>query len=216
MLEKISDIVTKSLANDPISALISLVVLAGLFRIGTILTFARDWGRQKERDIKEALGSAEIGPVEKALLTQELNRLVIKRGLGFSASPAMRRAIAELIDRSEGELEAKTFARARQFISHHQGTLTVHIGTFGYIEYATYWIISIFFTIAAAATFATGRAVVGPLGLPQALGLLALEISLILIAALFLYGTLQVSAARKLKPILSRLQHAPARRGGEQ
>ena len=167
--------------------------------VDTMRTFRR------EHYIVEALKNEAISGSARTLLQEELMFLQIKRGTGLVANRATRDKIQELIEKSKGELSTHGLAEMQHRLLYENGRLAAHEKRY---DGTVLWFVRL-----VAGVILLGGVVLMPWALigvttdwRAAVLLFGAGAVYVLLAVLLAMQVQHISAARRLGPILERLQ----------
>jgi hypothetical protein len=205
MLEKLLDVLLKSLENGNWLIVIIIVAIAVIVNLRAILEFIERWGTKREEYIKEALKNETIVGATRTFLEEELNCIIFKKVTEISADRFFREKIKDLINRSNGDLQPYQFARARKHLQMKGGKLDIVITrvdraehVFNFVSAGIIAIFSLFFfMLPASIKFAATHQIVIVMGS----GVLMFFFALFLVLQ-----TVPLSVAKRIEPIIKQLE----------
>lgn len=204
MSDKLVELIISYLSGNQVIAIAVVGIVLLSHRLGAVLEFLEHLGRRDERFIKEALSVAVLGDVERVLLTEELNRAIVKVATGLDANKEMRAEILRLIELSRGDLQMRTFVRARQFLSVEHGMLTVKIDLASKVEFHFAGIMSAISFAMAATSFVVAVAI-RPIEASQLALIVGTGAIMTAVGVMMLFGRLAVLAGRRVERFIGSL-----------
>lgn len=213
MLDKLVDVLVKSVQDGQWSVGAFVVVVAVVVNLRAILEFFERRGSRREEFVKEALKIEVVRDAARSFLEEELNYLVFKRVTGISADRPLREKIKSLVEQSRGELQTFQFARARKFIKMKEGKLSIQIGRFDKVEQAFNWVSAVFVAIFAMTGFVLPVLLKGAT-LQNALLSLGFGVLMFFFSLFLVAQTIPMSVARRIQPVVEKLESPSSARAG--
>ncbi|AXA90450.1 hypothetical protein [Massilia sp. YMA4] len=212
MTDKLVELIISCFSGNQIIAIAVVGIALLSHRLKAVLEFAEHHSRRGERFIKESLSIAVLGDVERTMLIEDLNRLIVRAATGLDASREMRSQIMRLIELSKGDLQLRTFVRARQFLFMEHGMLTVKIDLASQVEFLAAGITSAISFAMAAASFVAAVAIrpMEPLQIALCVGTAFIMTA---VGVMMLFGRLAMLAGRRLDRFIQTMPSEPRTTG---
>lgn len=205
MIDKLLDPLLKGLENGNWGIVFVVVAIALIVNLRPILEFLERRESRREEFVKEAIKIDAVAGSVRSFLEEELNYLLFKKVTGIPANRALREKIKDVVDRSAGEIQTFQLARAKKHMKMKDGKLEVSIDTSDKVEWFFNWFAAIAMALFALGFFMLPSAIKG-VTLQQLVTLMGLGFLFFLFALFLVSQTIPLSVARKLEPIITRLE----------
>lgn len=165
-----------------------------------------EWHRTKQEEyVKKMLANPELDAPTKEALIEQMNYVVYRKTTRIPADKFTRERVRELVRKSEGELQEFQISRAWKYIKREKADLVVKISTFDAVESVLNRVFGlVFLGMAGLALFvaltASGMASI------ERFYLACIAFLFFAGAIFYVWQTIPMSIARKILPVLLRLQ----------
>jgi hypothetical protein len=208
MIDKLFDPFLKGLESGNWGIVFVVVAVALIVNLRPILEFLERRESRREEFVKEAIKIEAVAGAVRSFLEEELNYLLFKKVTGIPANRALRDKIKDVVDRSAGEIQTFQLARAKNHIKMKDGKLRIIIDTSDKAEWLFNWVAAIAMTLFALGFFMLPSAIKG-VTLQQLATLMGIGFLFFLFALFLVSQTIPLSVARKLEPIITKLESPP-------
>lgn len=212
MIDKLLDPLLKGLESGNWGIVFVVVAVALIVNLRPILDFLERRESRREEFVKEAIKIEAVAGAVRSFLEEELNYLLFKKVTGIPANRALRDKLKDVVDRSAGEIQTFQLARAKKHIKMKDGKLKVVLDTSDKVEWFFNWAAAIAMTLFALGFFMLPSAIKG-VTLQQLATLMGLGFLFFLFALFLVSQTIPLSVARKLEPIITKLESTPENDG---
>lgn len=205
MIDKLLEPLLKALETGNWGIVFVVVAIALIFNLRPVLDFLERREGRREEFVKDAIKIEAVAGAARSFLEEELNYLLFKKVTGIAANRALRDKIKDIVDRSAGEIQTFQLAKAKSHIKMKDGKLRVETTGIDKAEWFFNWTLAIAMAFSALVFFMLPSAIKG-ITLQQLGTLMGLGFLLFLFALFLVSQTIPYSVARKLQPIVAKLE----------
>lgn len=209
MIDKLLDPLLKGLESGNWGIVFVVVAIALIVNLRPILEFVERRESRREEFVKEAIKIEAVAGAVRSFLEEELNYLLFKKVTGIPANRALRDKLKDIVDRSGGEIQTFQLARAKKHLRMKDGKLKINIDTSDKVEWLFNWAAAIAMALFALAFFMLPTAAIKGVTLQQLVTLMGLGFLFFIFSLFLVSQTISLSVARKLEPIITRLEAMP-------
>ncbi|MCP4744827.1 MAG: hypothetical protein GY874_01605 [Desulfobacteraceae bacterium] len=202
----IFEILIGKLANGEhafVTAILVILAVALPFNLKKIIDFIEDLKKARIVKLAEALECRYIKGLTKKHIEDELATEHFKISTGIRLERKFREALIQAHRDTNGELSFYHYKKALNHINYREGAISVHISLFERVVYFVNIVGAFILAILAFLFMAFGKTGTG-VTLIDTLSRLGIGFLLLAMAFIFLYQTISVISARKIRTLIKK------------
>jgi hypothetical protein len=205
MIDKFLEKLIDGIQTGNWSIVFVVVAVVVVVNLRSILEFLERRELRREEFVKDALKVEALAGAARVFLEEELNYLLFKKVTGIPADKPLREKLKSFIDKSAGEVQMWQLARAKEHLRIKDGKLIVVVGIWDRVNYYFNWFAAIIMAVFGLALMMLPVGSKG-ISLQQLMTFMGLGVVFFMTALFLLSQTTPVMSARRLTPMIERVE----------